>query len=98
MSKGAVRRLIIEGSEIEYELIRKRIRNIYFSVKGGGKVLVSAPASVPICYVEKALMNRWPNIRKALDSQSNTTFVDIVRATKIRMRIRESQTSACCKE
>lgn len=71
MSKGAVRRLIIEGSEIEYELIRKRIRNIYFSVKGGGKVLVSAPASVPICYVEKALMNRWPNIRKALDSQSN---------------------------
>lgn len=54
MSKGAVRRLIIEGSEIEYELIRKRIRNIYFSVKGGGKVLVSAPASVPICYVEKS--------------------------------------------
>lgn len=53
MSKGAVRRLIIEDSEIEYELIRKRIRNIYFSVKGGGKVLVSAPASVPICYVEK---------------------------------------------
>lgn len=71
MSKGAVRRLIIEGSEIEYELIRKRISNIYFSVKGGGKVLVSAPASVPICYVEKALISRWPNIRKVLDSQSN---------------------------
>ena len=71
MSKGAVRHLTIEDSEIEYELIRKRIRNIYFSVKGGGKVLVSAPASVPICYVEKALISRWPKIRKILDSQSN---------------------------
>ena len=78
MVKSEIRRFVFDGVDFCYELKRKRIKNLYITVKGDGTACVSAPLSVPICDIEKLLKAKRQNIVGAIQRQSflPTLWVD----------------------
>lgn len=47
-----MRKILLEGKELEYELVYKNVRNINIRIKPGGMVTVSASQRVPLSYIE----------------------------------------------
>lgn len=62
-----VRTIILNGRTVEYEFVRKKVKNINLRVRTDGTVFVSAARSVPIAAVESFLRAQTDRILRALD-------------------------------
>lgn len=60
------RSVMLNGQRIEYELIRKKVKNINLRVRPDGSVTVSAANSVPVLIVEAFLQTQANRILHAL--------------------------------
>lgn len=63
--------IFIDGKEIEYELIFKKVKNINFRIRRDGKISVSASKRVPMKSIEDFLERRSDFIISALDKFSS---------------------------
>lgn len=66
-------RIQINGREIEYELERKRVRNINLRVRADGSVYVSAPRYVPLPIIEAFVRSRTDFVFNALKRKKEQT-------------------------
>lgn len=61
-----MRKILLDGREICYELEHRNVKNINIRIKPGGKVYVSADRRVPSEYIEKLFNDRKADILKAV--------------------------------
>lgn len=61
------RRIICQGREIEYQLTRKKVKNINLRIKSDGMVYVSANRSVPVTYLDSFVASKQEFIFQAID-------------------------------
>lgn len=61
------RQVLCDQRTLEYELIRKPVKNINLRVKADGKITVSANNRVPVEYIESFLKEKQDFIIRALD-------------------------------
>lgn len=61
------RKLTCQGRELEYELTRKKVKNINLRIKPDGKVYVSANKAVPVKYLDEFVASKQEFIFQALD-------------------------------
>lgn len=59
--------IILEGREINYELLRKKVKNINLRIKSDGSMFVSANNRVPEKRIEEFLLSNSGYILKAID-------------------------------
>ena len=64
--KNMERIIVLDGKTIEYDLERKRVKNVNLRVRGG-KVFVSAPRWIPLAVIEGFLRERADFILGALE-------------------------------
>lgn len=62
-----VRRIEAGGRQFQYELNRKKVKNINLRVKRDGSIVVSAPSAVPVGTIEEFLESRAAWLGAALD-------------------------------
>ena len=62
--------IMLCGRVVEYELQRKKVKNINLRIKSDGSVNVSAPPRVPLDAIEEVLRSNGAYILKALDKFS----------------------------
>lgn len=62
--------IMLYGRVVEYELQRKKVKNINLRIKSDGSVNVSAPPKVPLDAIEEVLRSNGAYILKALDKFS----------------------------
>ena len=63
--------IFIDGKEIEYELIFKKVKNINLRIRRDGKISVSASKRVPMTSIEDFLESKSDFIISALDKFSS---------------------------
>lgn len=68
-----VRKLKLNGRELEYELERKCVKNINVRIKPG-RVFVSASPSLPLAYIERFLTEKADYILRALDKYAKMEY------------------------
>ena len=61
------------GSLIEYELTRKRVKNINLRIKTDGRVCVSANTRVPVTYIDDFVLRRGDFILSAVERFLNVS-------------------------
>lgn len=62
-----MRKLVLPGGEsVEYELSRKRVKNINLRIGADGRIAVSAPRAVPLTYIEAFMRSNEDKILKVL--------------------------------
>lgn len=61
------RTIVLDGRKIEYEFLRKKVKNMNLRVRADGSVVVSAAKGVPIDAVEAFLRAQSGRILRALD-------------------------------
>ena len=61
------REIEIQGLKIEYELIRKKVKNINLRINRAGKITVSSNKNIPIAYIERLLISKSDFIFNALN-------------------------------
>lgn len=61
------RKLTCQGRELEYELTRKKVKNINLRIKPDGKVYVSANKAVPVKYLDEFVASKQEFIFQAID-------------------------------
>ena len=68
MKKGlSLRRIVLNGQDIEYELHRKQVKNINLRIRQDGTVYVSANPAVSLAVVEKFMQSRSGLILSAIE-------------------------------
>lgn len=68
MKKGmSLRRIVLNGQDIEYELHRKQVKNINLRIRQDGTVYVSASPAVSLAAVEKFIQSRSGLILSAIE-------------------------------
>lgn len=72
-----MKRLIkINELEIEYNLIRKNVKNINLRINSAGEITVSANKNVSISYIEKLLLSKADFVLNALNKiEEKTKFL-----------------------
>ena len=61
-----LRTAVINGNVIEYELTRKRVRNLNLRIRHDGTIAVSAPSRVPLEEIDRFIRERSDFLIKAL--------------------------------
>lgn len=68
MNKGlSLRRIVLNGQNIEYELQRKQVKNINLRIRQDGTVYVSASPTVSLTVIEKFMQSRSGLILSAVE-------------------------------
>ena len=68
MNKGlSLRRIVLNGQDIEYELQRKQVKNINLRIRQDGTVYVSASPTVSLTVIEKFMQSRSGLILSAIE-------------------------------
>lgn len=61
-----MRKIILEGKELVYELVHKNVKNINVRIKPGGFITVSASSRVPVSYIEDFFRLKSSEILRAV--------------------------------
>lgn len=78
-----------DGSEIQYELTRKPVKNINLRVKEDGTVRVSANNRISVRRIEDFIISEQAFVKKALERLSARREVSLVQTDKLRWLGRE---------
>lgn len=62
-----LRKVTYQNKTIEYQLTRKRVKNINVRIKPDGNIYVSSNSRVPVDYIDDFIRCKWDYIIKALD-------------------------------
>lgn len=65
-----MRKIILDGREVHYELEHRSVKNINIRIRPGGIISVSADKRVPLECIEKLFSDKRSEILKALDKYS----------------------------
>ena len=69
MAQNSETRIVLwREKRISYELIRKKVKNINLRIKPEGTVFVSAPARVPVKYIDSFVESKGELICNALET------------------------------
>ena len=78
------RQLCLNGEWVEYELVRKNIKNLYLRVSAEGILKISAPKRLSLSEIERFMAHGWSLMRPSLPSarsvRKSSSFLSAAKA------------------
>lgn len=78
ISNTEIRKVICEQRVLEYQLTRKKVKNINLRLKPDGQILVSASVSISVDYIDNFIKEKQEYIIRALEKyEENRKYISV---------------------